>query len=195
MPRILPLSARATALRGGASRLLLLAALLAGVQHTATAASAVEIDARADAAVDRLVDAAPEARTLMERAEGVLIFPRVLKAGIGVGGEYGEGVLRIGGDSREYYSTAAASIGFQLGAQAKAQFLLFMTEDALARFRRADGWEVGVDGSVSLVRIGAGGSIDTSNVSAPVVGFVLADRGLMYDLSLAGTKISRIVRD
>ncbi len=147
-----------------------------------------------DAALERLVEAAPEARRLLERARGVLIFPRVLKAGIGIGGEYGEGVLRRDGEAVEYYSTASASIGFQLGAQSKAQFLLFMTEEGLGDFRRADGWEVGVDASVSLVKIGAGGSLDTTNFKDPVVAFVLADRGLMYDASLAGTKISRIQR-
>ena len=160
----------------------------------ATAASAEEIDARSDAVLDRLYEQSPEARTLVARAEGVLIFPRVIKAGIGVGGEYGEGVLRIGSEAVQYYNTAAASVGIQLGAQSKAQILLFMTPDALADFRATDGWEVGVDGSVSLVRIGVGGSVDTTTTRAPVIGFVLADRGLMYDLSLSGSKISRIDR-
>ncbi len=160
----------------------------------ANAASAEVIDARADAALERLYAQTAEAKALAERAEGVLIFPRVIKAGIGIGGEYGEGVLRIGGEPVQYYSTAAASIGFQLGAQAKAQFLLFMTPEALAGFQAKDGWEIGVDGSVTLVRIGVGGSIDTTTAQAPVIGFVLADRGLMYDLSLSGSKISRIAR-
>lgn len=175
----------------------LLVPLLLGMtlQGNALAASAEEIDARADAALDRLRETAPEARQLLEGAEGVLVFPRVIKAGMGIGGEYGEGVLRIDGRSVQYYNTAAASIGFQLGAQAKAQFLLFMTEDSLADFRRAEGWEIGVDGSVTLVRVGAGGSVDTTNLRSPVIAFVLADRGLMYDLSLAGTKITRIDRD
>lgn len=172
----------------------LLCLLGLGAAAGAHAATAAEIEARADSAIERLVTAAPEARRLLDRARAVLIFPRVIKAGIGVGGEYGEGVLRRDGDSIEYYSTAAASIGFQLGAQSKAQFLLFMTDEGLANFRRADGWEVGVDASVSLVKIGAGGSIDTTNFADPVVAFVLADRGLMYDASLAGTKISRIQR-
>ncbi|MEE4301527.1 MAG: YSC84-related protein [Pseudomonadales bacterium] len=172
----------------------LLCLFLGAAVTSAQAATAEEIEARADAAIERLVAAAPEARQLMSRARAVLIFPRVIKAGIGVGGEYGEGVLRQGGESIEYYSTASASIGFQFGAQAKAQFLLFMTDDGLGNFRRADGWEVGVDASVTLVKIGAGGSLDTTNIADPVVAFVLADRGLMYDASLAGTKISRIQR-
>lgn len=167
---------------------------LVTAQHAA-AASAVEIDARADAAIERLTGAARDATVLLDRAAGVLIFPRVIKVGMGIGGEYGEGVLRVDGRSTDYFSTAAGSVGFQLGAQAKSQFLLFMTEAALEDFRRADGWEIGVDGSVTLLKIGAGGSVNTANLQDPVVGFVLADRGLMYDLSLAGTKISRIVRE
>lgn len=173
---------------------LLLGLLLTLSWGPAEAASADEIDARSDAVLERLYEQSPEARALLARAEGVLIFPRVIKAGIGIGGEYGEGVLRIGGEAVQYYSTAAASIGFQLGAQAKAQILLFMTPEALADFRAKDGWEIGVDGSVTLVRIGVGGSIDTTTTRAPVIGFVLADRGLMYDLSLSGSKISRIDR-
>ncbi|HSG91607.1 MAG TPA: YSC84-related protein [Pseudomonadales bacterium] len=176
-------------------RALALTLLVAGLQAPARAASAVEIDARADVALERLTQEVPEASRLLTKAAGVLVFPRVIKAGIGIGGEYGEGVLRIDGRSAGYYSTAAASIGFQLGAQAKAQFLLFMSDAALADFRGSDGWEVGVDGSVTLVKVGAGGSIDSSNLKDPVVGFVLADRGLMYDLSLAGSKISSIQRD
>lgn len=182
-----------TALHPAMLRLLTLCLLLTTTQ-VASAASRQEIEARANAALQRLYEQAPEARELMAAAEGVLIFPRVYKAGFGVGGEYGEGVLRIGGNSVAYYSTAAASIGFQLGAQAKAQFMLFMTTSALRSFRNADGWEVGVDGSVTLVRIGAGGTIDTENYKDPVIGFVLADRGLMYDLSLEGSKISKIER-
>ena len=174
---------------------LLATCLLLTLHCAALAASAPEIDARADAALDRLRASAPEARRLLERAKGVLIFPRVIKVGIGVGGEYGEGVLRIEGESQHYYSTASGSFGFQLGAQAKAQFLLFMTPEGLRDFRRADGWEVGVDGSVTLIKVGAGASVDTTNIQDPVVAFVLADRGLMYDISLAGTKISPIQRN
>lgn len=166
-----------------------------GAPTAASAASAAELAARSDAALARLIETAPEAERLLDDAAGVLIFPRVIKVGVGVGGEYGEGVLRIDGETVDHFSTASASIGFQLGAQAKAQFLLFLTPEALRRFRRADGWEVGVDGSVTLIRVGAGASVDSTNVSDPVVAFVLADRGLMYDLSLAGTKISRIQRD
>lgn len=89
-----------------------------------------------------------------------------------IGGEYGEGALRIGGKTVGYYSTAAGSIGFQLGGQMMTVILVFMQEAALKDFRASSGWEVGVDGSVALVTVGAGGSVDTTNIKDPVVGFV-----------------------
>jgi lipid-binding SYLF domain-containing protein len=100
--------------------------------------------------------------------------------------------LRIKGKTVDYYNTAAASIGFQLGAQSKTMILLFMTENALSDFRNSDGWEVGVDGSVALVTIGAGGSVDTTNLKDPIIGFVFNNKGLMYNLTLEGSKMTKI---
>ncbi|MEA3492636.1 MAG: YSC84-related protein [Campylobacterota bacterium] len=128
------------------------------------------------------------------RVKGLLIFPSVVKAGIGVGGEYGEGVLRVGGKSVQYYSTASASIGFQLGAQKKSLIIAFMTEDALNNFRNKSGWKIGVDGSVALINLGAGKDINSETVGKPVVGFMFGNKGLMYNLTLEGSKFTKIVR-
>lgn len=133
-------------------------------------------------------------RELVASAAAVLVFPTVVKAGIGIGGEYGEGALLSRGRPVEYYSTASASIGFQLGAQARSIIIVFMTEQALADFKRVDGWKVGVDGSVALINVGVGGSIDTNRIASPIVGFIFDGKGLMYNLTLEGTKISRMVR-
>jgi len=116
----------------------------------------------------------------------------VIKAGFGIGGEYGEGALRIGGKTVDYYSTAAASIGLQLGIQSKAVFLLFLEQHALSKFRQSQGWEIGVDGSVALVKVGAGGAIDSNNIQDPIVGFVMTNKGLMYNLTLEGAKITKL---
>lgn len=132
---------------------------------------------------------------MLARAHGVLVFPSVKKAGIGIGGEYGEGALRIGGRTAAYYSTAAASIGFQLGAQARRQIIVFLDEGALQKFRSSQGWEIGVDASVAVVTIGAGGAIDTTQLNQPIVAFIFDNKGLMYNLSLEGSKISRIHND
>ena len=160
----------------------------------AQSASAVEIDAEVNDTLRRFFDEVGSARELVGKAEGMLIFPTVIKAGIGIGGEYGEGSLRVRGATLGYYNTVSASIGFQLGAQARSVILMFMTRRALDDFRRSDGWEVGVDGSVALVTLGAGGTIDSHNVQSPIIGFVFGSRGLMYNLTLEGSKISRIYR-
>ncbi len=131
---------------------------------------------------------------MAENAEGVLVFPSVIKAGIGFGGEYGEGALRIKGKTVDYYSTVAASIGFQLGAQSKTVILMFMTEKALKKFRDSKGWEVGVDASVALIEVGAGGSLDTTNLKQPILGFIVGQKGLMYNLTLEGSKMTKQVR-
>ncbi len=168
-------------------------ALLAG-NASGRAADAREINAEVNATLDRFYRQIPGAREVSARATGVLVFPTIIKAGFGVGGEYGEGAMRVGGKTVGYYNTISASFGFQLGAQARSVIIMFMTPEALAGFRRVDGWKVGVDGSVAIIVVGAGGSIDTEKVTSPVVGFILDPKGLMYNLTLEGSKITRISR-
>ena len=161
----------------------------------AMAKSAAEINAGVDEALAQFNKEVKTGSALLDRAAGVLVFPKVIKAGIGVGGEYGEGALRVGGKTVDYYSTAAASWGLQLGAQAKTVILVFLEQDALNKFRNSSGWEIGVDGSVALVEVGAGGSLDTTKLKEPIVGFVIGQKGLMYNLTLEGTKMTKIVRE
>jgi len=177
--------------------LILLAALLAVVMipRGSHAATAREIDVSVDVALERFAKEVPGAKEFLNGAKGVLVFPSVIKAGIVVGGEYGEGALRIGGRTADYYSTAAASFGLQLGAQSKTIILVFMQQEALDAFRRSEGWKVGVDGSVALVTVGVGGAIDTENIKDPIVGFVFGQKGLMYNLTLEGAKITRIHKE
>lgn len=160
----------------------------------AEAASAVEIDADVDATLTRFHARVGGSHELIAKAAGVLVFPSIVKAGMGIGGEYGEGALRIGGRTAGYFNSISASVGFQLGVQSRAVIIVFMTQDALDRFRRKDGWKVGVDGSVTLVTLGVGGAVDTNQIKSPVVGFILDAKGLMYNLTLEGSKISRIRR-
>ena len=132
------------------------------------------------------------ADVFLNQAAGYLVFPRVIKIGIGIGGETGEGALRIGGKSVDYYRTSSGSIGFQLGAQAKAILIAFMTKESLDQFRNSSGWQVGIDGSVALIDIGGGKTIDSRNVKDPVVGFIFDSKGLMYNLTLEGSKIHKL---
>jgi lipid-binding SYLF domain-containing protein len=160
----------------------------------AEAASAREIDAGVSATLERFFYKIAGARELADKSVGILVFPSVVKAGFGVGGEYGEGALRVRGGSVAYYNTVSASFGFQLGVQERSVIIMFMTDEALQQFRKTAGWKVGVDGSVAIITLGAGGSIDTNKITSPVVGFILDPKGLMYNLTLEGSKISRISR-
>ena len=156
------------------------------------AASAAKLDADANATLHSFVRQVPGARELANKAAGILVFPSVIKAGIGFGGEYGEGVLLNQQRVEGYYNLISASFGFQLGVQERSVIIMFMTQDALAGFARRAGWKIGVDGSVTVITIGVGGSIDTEQVVSPVIGFILDQKGLMYNLTLEGSKISRI---
>jgi lipid-binding SYLF domain-containing protein len=158
------------------------------------AASAAEINADADATLHSFVRQSGGAQELGNKAAGVLVFPSLLKAGFGFGGEYGEGLLLIHGRPAGYYNLVSASFGFQLGVQERSVIIMFMTNEALAGFDRRAGWRVGVDGSVVFVTLGVSGSIDTDKITSPIIGFVIDPKGLMYNLTLEGSKISRILR-
>jgi lipid-binding SYLF domain-containing protein len=156
------------------------------------AATAKEIDAKVDAALDRFNKEVKGAAEFLKSAKGVCVFAGVIKAGIGIGGEHGEGSLRIGGQTVDYYSISSASIGLQFGAQKKDIILVFLEDQALKKFRESSGWKAGVDGSVALIDIGAGKTIDSTNIKDPIVGFVVGQKGLMYNLTLEGSKISKL---
>ena len=158
----------------------------------AFAAKKKVLDAKIEQAIEEFYEHTSAGKKLAEEAAGMLVFPSVGKAGFGVGGEYGEGALFVDGKKADYYRTASASIGFQIGVQSRCQIILFLEKSALKKFRNSEGWEVGVDGSVAIANIGAGGEIDSKTVNEPVVAFVFGNKGLMYNLSLEGSKISKI---
>jgi lipid-binding SYLF domain-containing protein len=159
---------------------------------SALADSAAKIDKESDKALLVFQEDIDGSEVFLNQAAGYLIFPRVIKVGIGIGAESGEGVLRVAGQSVDYYRTTAGSIGFQLGAQAKSIVIAFMTPESLQKFRDASGWKVGVDGSVAFIDLGAGKTIDSQNVKDPVVGFIFGAKGLMYNLTLEGSKFSKL---
>ena len=170
--------------------LLLLTVCMSGT--VAQAATKAEIDAEVREAVANFYRHTSAGKELAAKSSGMLVFPNVIKAGVGIGGEYGEGALLVGGKTSSYYNIASASIGFQLGAQARSQIVLFMTPAALAKFRSSQGWKAGVDGSVALATLGAGGSIDSETAKKPIIGFIFSNKGLMYNLTFEGSKISPI---
>lgn len=170
----------------------LAAALLALASPPAAAASKDELDAKVREATAALYEHSSAAKELAARAAGMLVFPEVIKGGIAIGGEYGEGALIVGGRTVGYYNIVAGSIGFQLGLQKKSQAILFMSQSELDKFRRSEGWKAGVDGSVALASLGAGGQIDTETARKPIIGFIYSNKGLMYNLTFEGAKITEI---
>lgn len=160
--------------------------------HPALGASSVEIDTRASAVLDRLYSDQAEAKALADKSAGILVMPRIIKGGVGLGGEYGEGVLRVNGQANRYYRLTSLSFGFQLGGQAKSEVILFMTPEALRSFVESDGWEAGVDGSIAVIEFGVGKEIDTNSIRDPIIAFVFDNKGLMYNLSLEGSKFWQI---
>ncbi|HXV27734.1 MAG TPA: YSC84-related protein [bacterium] len=165
---------------------------LAFFTNASYAKSAREIDASVDEAMVRFEKEVFAAKDLLKKAKGVLVFPKVYKGGIGIGAEYGVGALRINGKTVDYYNTMGGSFGFQLGGQVRSIYLLFMEDSALKSFQSSEGWKAGVDGSVALITIGADGSIDTTKNNEPIVAFVLGQKGLMYNLTLEGSKYNKI---
>ncbi len=131
----------------------------------AFAESAQVIDARADSAIKTFEEDVNGAEVFLNQSAGFLVFPRVIKVGLGFGAETGEGALRVRGKNVEYYRTTSGSFGLQLGAQAKSIIIAFMTLDSLDKFRNSSGWKVGVDGSVALIDLGGGKAIDTGNIN------------------------------
>ncbi|OFX33519.1 MAG: hypothetical protein A2Z07_11960 [Armatimonadetes bacterium RBG_16_67_12] len=156
------------------------------------AKTAREIDASVNAAMGRFMQQVKGSKEFLQASKGILVFAGVWKAGAGIGGQYGEGALRIRGQTAAYYNITSASIGFQLGVQKKDIILVFLQDAALRKFRASEGWQVGVDGAVVLVDQGAAASINTRKFNEPIVGFVVGEKGLMYNLTLEGSKISKM---
>ncbi|QSI32389.1 twin-arginine translocation pathway signal [Variovorax sp. RKNM96] len=160
--------------------------------QSSSATSRTSIDAQVDASLSKLYDSVKGSRELVSKSSGVLVFPAVVGASLGVGAEYGRGALRVNGRTQSYYSTTAGSVGFQAGAQSKAVIYLFTTQAALDKFRSSKGWTAGADATVAVATIGANGNVDTNTIRQPVVGFVLTNVGLEAGVSLSGAKITEI---
>jgi len=151
------------------------------------------IDARADQTLNALFNTYPATTDLRDKASGMLVMPLVTKAGFGVGGSYGRGVLRVEGASVDYYSAASGSVGFQIGAQQYSHVLFFMTPEALRRFRQSPGWAAGADVEYTLNEQGENLSADTNTLTSPVIALIFGQAGLIAGATLKGTKYTRII--
>jgi lipid-binding SYLF domain-containing protein len=177
---------------------LMLASALAACSATGPKSSASptakrqEINSGVDATLSRLYSTVKGSREMANNAKGILVFPSVLQAGFVVGAQYGEGALRVGNATNGYYSMTSGSIGWQAGAQSRAIVIMFMTQEELNKFRNSNGWSAGADASVAVAKIGANGAVDTNTAKQAVVAFFLTNAGLMADLSIQGTKVTKL---
>jgi lipid-binding SYLF domain-containing protein len=159
---------------------------------TAVADNKGEIDTSVSQALTKFYAQNPKHQELADRAAGILVFPRITKGGAGVAGEYGEGVLQVKGKTVDYYKITSASVGLTLGMASRSEIVMFMTQESLDKFTKSKGWKVGVDAGVAVASMGAGGQYDTKTLQQPIIGFVFGEKGLIADLSLEGSKITKI---
>jgi lipid-binding SYLF domain-containing protein len=153
--------------------------------------TAYQINRDANLALKRLYQTTPEAKKLAARAKGILVFPEIIKAGLLIGGQYGEGVLRVGGKTTGFYRSIAASYGLQAGAQSFSYALFFLDNESLQYLIDSDGWEIGVGPSVVIVDEGIARSFTTTTAQSGIYAFIFAQEGLMAGLGIQGSKISQ----
>ena len=158
-----------------------------------TAADAKQLETDASAAVSRFQSETKGAETLLNEAKGILVCPKITKAGFVVGGESGECVMQVGGKTVEYYANHAGKIGLVAGIQWYSLILVFNEQEALDKFRTGKReFEIGADASVAVAKVGAGGSLDTTNLKGAIVAFTFGEKGLMGDLSIEGATFKKL---
>jgi lipid-binding SYLF domain-containing protein len=171
----------------------ILAVLISGsYQQAVCADTAAEVDRDVDAALDNLYSREPAAKALAAEAKGILVFPGIVKDGLIIGAQYGEGALRVKGKTTGYYRTVAASYGLQAGVQKFGYALFLMTDSALTYLEKSDGWEIGVGPSIVIVDEGIAKSLTTTTAKSDIYAFFFDQKGLMAGLGLQGTKITKI---
>jgi lipid-binding SYLF domain-containing protein len=171
-----------------------LAALGAAQSSTVQAAGvdAATLDADVQSTLLSFYVEHPGNRDIVAKSAGVLVFPRVTKAGLGVAGERGQGSLVVNGKPAGYYQMSGASVGVTIGVAHRAEIIVFMTPEARDKFEASNGWTVGADVGMAVASKGAGGDFDTESMRKPVIAFVLGEHGLIADVSLEGTKITKV---
>ena len=172
--------------------MMMMALITTGFISPAMADSAKQIDRDVDAALQKLYAQTPAAKELSKIAKGILVFPSIIKGGLIVGGQYGEGALRKGGKTAGYYNTVAASYGLQAGAQKFGYALFFTDEAALKYLDKSEGWEVGVGPTVVVVDEGAARSLSTTTAKEAIYAFFFDQKGLMAGIGIQGSKITKI---
>lgn len=183
----------ATHIRPVATALFLSITVLAMADaRPAHAASPQGLDPDVQAALSALYQTAPVAKTLAASAKGILVFPKIVKAGFIVGAQYGEGQLLVNGGPAGYYNIAAASYGLQAGLQGFAYAMFFMTDSALSYLDNSAGFEIGLGPSIVVVDTGKAKSLTTTTGRDDVYAFIFGQKGLMAGIGLQGSKITKV---
>jgi len=162
------------------------------VSRPAVAADAAAIDRESRAALQKLYATTPAAKVLGEKAKAILVFPSILKAGLIVGGQGGNGAMIVDGKTTGYYNIAAASYGLQAGVQEFGYVMFLMTDSARSYVNKSGGWEVGVGPTVVVVDAGMAKSLTTTTGKEDVYAFIFSQKGLMAGLGIQGSKITKI---
>ena len=160
-----------------------------------SAKSMNEIDAAIESSLNRFTDEIQGGDAYLQGARGILVIPRMWKAGVLIGFEFGEGALIVDGIKVQYYKALTTSLGLQVGVGSKDLIMLFFDDTAMDNFLYSSGWEVGVDGAVALWTMGAAGAADTITIKDPIIGFVFGQKGLLAGISIEGTKFTKIWPD
>lgn len=170
---------------------IMFAVLVLTFPRISMAATAAEINRDADIALEKLYKTTPAAKKMAEVAKGILVFPSIIKAGLVIGGQYGEGVLQVGGEPAGYYKSVAASYGLQAGAQSFGYALFFMDEESLQYLKTSQGWEIGIGPTIVVVDEGAARSLSTSTAQSGIYAFFFNQKGLMAGIGIQGSKITQ----
>jgi len=170
----------------------LAAAAMLVLPQPVSAATAAELNREAQAALNSLYAKNPGAKAIGKDAVAVLVFPSVVKAGLGVGGQFGEGVLYRGGKATAYYNTAGASVGLQAGAQKYGYAMFFLSEETLKYLDKSEGFEVGVGPSVVVADSGMAKATTTTTAKDKIYAFIFDQKGAMAALGIQGNKITKI---
>jgi lipid-binding SYLF domain-containing protein len=168
--------------------------LVKGVgQKVGIGMSATTIDKDATIALNKLLKTSPTANKLSKKSKAILVFPHILKAGLGLGGHFGEGALRKEGKTIAYYNTAAGSYGLQIGGQSFGYAMFFMDDKGLNYLLNNNtGWEVGVGPSVVFLDEGMAKAMNNTTLTESVYVFIFNQKGLMAGAGIQGSKITRI---
>jgi lipid-binding SYLF domain-containing protein len=176
----------------GLMNLLLILGLLG---CSTTSSERTDINARAKTALDNLYRQTPAARSLAQNSAGVLVFPDITQAGLGIGGQYGTGVLLVGGKPAGHYNISGGSLGLQIGAETFSEAYFFTTPAALKTFQESKGFEAGAGLDFAVADVGTSGDISTSTLQKPLVVFVWGQKGLMAGVKVEGQKITKLAAE